>query len=245
MNSHDFWGLVSSVFFLSAIPAIGHQIRTIAKRRKLRALGELNEPATHSVSVNQVFSSFFAVYTFFIFGLVVDSKGADPFLTYPRAIVGLLLYWIIWEIYRERRTSGSRAAFYIASGSILLSVLVIASGFRGVTASYWVANGLVSLATVMMAQGAYSQYRTLKLNRSRGAVSLPMHVVLYLKDLTGMIYGFQIGYLTAWSIIVMHLVNVVFRTPIIVSYLNLRNRAPSDNYTPKKNESSAESDGAR
>jgi len=78
---------------------------------------------------------------------------------------------------------------------------VIASGFHGVTASYWVANGLVSLATVMMAQGAYSQYRTLKLNRSRGAVSLPMHVVLYLKDLTGMICGFQIGYLTAWSII--------------------------------------------
>jgi len=28
-----------------------------------------------------------------------------------------------------------------------------------------------------------------------------MHVVLYLKDLTGMICGFQIGYLTAWSII--------------------------------------------
>jgi len=62
MSAYHIWGIISSAFFLSSIPAIGHQLATIWKRKRLRACGELHETATHSISLNQVLSSYGAVY---------------------------------------------------------------------------------------------------------------------------------------------------------------------------------------
>jgi hypothetical protein len=101
MNSYLFWGSVSSLFFLSAVPAIGHQLWVIYARKRLRARGELKAEATQSISVNQVFSSYCGVYSFFLFGVVLDPP--DIFLTIPRFVAAVLLYWVLSEIYRERR----------------------------------------------------------------------------------------------------------------------------------------------
>ncbi|MFM7319231.1 MAG: hypothetical protein ACKO5E_19980, partial [bacterium] len=73
MSGYYFWGLLSSGFFLSAIPALVHQLLVIGRRKRLKSLGVLAEPATQSISLNQIFSSFFAVYSFFLFGLVAET----------------------------------------------------------------------------------------------------------------------------------------------------------------------------
>jgi hypothetical protein len=221
MSAYHLWGTISSAFFLSSIPAIGHQLITIWRRKRLRDRGELHEQATHSISLNQVLSSYWAVYSFFLFGFVLDSP--DPFLTYPRAVVGILLYWVTCEICFERGSRATRLALCASTVSLVVPLVLVVTGTRANQVVRSSSHILVCLATVVMAQGAYAQYRLLRTNRARGAVSLPMHSTLYLKDLSGMIFGLQIG-ASAWSIIAMHLVNVIMRAPIIFLYLRLPKR---------------------
>ena len=49
---------------------------------------------------HQIFSSYCGVYSFFLFGLVLEVP--DIFLTVPRFVALVLLYWVVLEIYRER-----------------------------------------------------------------------------------------------------------------------------------------------
>jgi hypothetical protein len=218
MNSYLFWGSVSSLFFLSAVPAIGHQLWVIYARKRLRARGELKAEATQSISVNQVFSSYCGVYSFFLFGVVLDPP--DIFLTIPRFVAAVLLYWVLSEIYRERRDRSSRLALWACTISALIPIALVIAGVRTSTGSRSVSEGIVLAATVMMAQGCLAQYRMLRRAGHRGAVSLPMHAMLYGKDFSGLMFGLQLG-AGAWSIIFMHASNLVMRFPILYAYLRL------------------------
>jgi hypothetical protein len=216
MSAYHIWGTISTVFFLSSILAIFHQLRLIWKRKKLVTQGQLQEKASQSISVNQVFSSYCGVYSFFLFGLVLDSP--DPFLMYPRAVVGLLLYMVVRELYKDRMDRPCKAAFFVCSLSLLVPIVLLLTGTRSASQTQSASHAVVCAATLLMAQGALSQWRVLRRSGKRGAVSLPMHLVLYGKDFTGMMFGFQIG-VSAWSIILMHASNLVMRAPIIYSYL--------------------------
>jgi hypothetical protein len=137
---------------------------------------------------------------------------------YPRAVVGLLLFWILVELFLDRRGRAATAALGAATLGILVVCVVAASGLRTLEAVKKSSEVIVCVATVLMAQGAIAQYRMLRRTQSRGAVSLPMHLTLYLKDFTGMIFGLYIGW-SAWSIITMHGSNLVMRLPVIYQYL--------------------------
>lgn len=218
MTGYYFWGLVSSVLFLSAIPAIVHQLQLIWKRRRARSQGLLDEPATLSISLNQIFSSYCAVYSFFLFGLVSDSP--DPFLMYPRAVVGVLLWVVIFEIARDRRTSGARCALAASSLSWIAPLILVGIGQRASSVAQSGSSILICAAAVFLAQGNISQYLVLKRSQKRGGVSLPMHLVLYGKDFAGMMFGLQIG-ASAWSIVLMHGLNLLMRAPIIYTYATI------------------------
>jgi hypothetical protein len=215
MTGYYFWGLVSSVLFLSAIPAIVHQLQLIWKRRRWRLEGLLAEPATLSISLNQMFSSYCAVYSFFLFGLVSDSP--DPFLTFPRAIVGILLWAVIFEIARDRRSVAAHSVLVACSIFMLVPVVLIATGCRTSGVAREGSSVLVCAAAICLAQGNLAQYLVLKRSRKRGGVSLPMHLLLYGKDFAGMMFGLQIG-VSAWSIVFMHGLNLLMRAPIIYTY---------------------------
>lgn len=218
MTSYHFWGFISSSLFLSSIPAIFHQLKTITQRKRLIANGSLSETATQSISLNQIFSSYLAVFSFFIFGLVRDTP--DLFLTIPRAIMGFLLYLVILELYRDRRDVRSLTALLAASLSLITPGVIFLSGLRASSFTRSGADTLVCLATVLLAQGNLSQYLALKRSQKRGAVSLPMHLVLYLKDLSGLLFGLELG-AAAWSIVAMHGSNLVLRAPVIWGYLRI------------------------
>jgi uncharacterized protein with PQ loop repeat len=173
MSSYALWGTISSVFFLSAVPAIAHQLRVIWKRKRLRQEGALSDPVTQSISLNQIVSSYFAIFSFFLFGIVLQNP--DPFLTYPRAIVGLLLYWVVLEIHLDRRTRSSTIAITLMSASLLIPFVLFATGMRASSSAQGLSNILVCAAAVLMAQGAWSQFIALRTSKKRGAVSLPMY----------------------------------------------------------------------
>ena len=218
MNWYLFWGSLSSLFFLLAVPAIGHQLWLIYERKRRRARDELHEAATQSISINQIFSSFCGVYSFFLFGIVLDPP--DLFLTIPRFVAAVLIYLVVLEIYRERR---DRPSTYAMWGCTLLTgipVALILTGVRTSAASRSLSQAVVIAATLLMAQGCIAQYRSLRLSGQRGGVSFPMHATLYAKDFTGLMFGMQLGW-SAWAIILMHLSNLVMRLPLMYRYSKL------------------------
>lgn len=218
MNTYLLWGTVSSLFFFSAVPAIGHQLWVIHCRKRQRARGELQAQATQSISVNQIFSSYCGVYSFFLFGIV--RHPPDLFLTVPRFIAAVLLYWVVIEIYRERRDRSSQWAFWACTASAFIPIVLVVAGVRTSSGSRFVSQVMVLTATLLMAQGCLAQYRMLKRAGQRGAVSLPMHAMLYGKDFSGLMFGLELG-ASAWSIILMHASNLVMRLPILYGYLKL------------------------
>jgi len=219
MNSYLFWGIVSSIFFLSAVPAIGHQLWLIYSRKQQRRRGELKAEATQSISLNQIFSSYCGVYSFFLFGVVLDPP--DLFLTVPRCISALLLYAVVIEIHRERRDRASQWAFWGCTASALIPIFLVLAGIRTSIGSRVLSESFVLVATILMAQGCLAQHRILKSNCHRGAVSLPMHAMLYAKDFSGLMFGFELG-AGSWSIIIMHASNLLMRLPILYTYLRLK-----------------------
>jgi hypothetical protein len=225
MTAYYFWGTLSSALFLSAIPAIAHQLLIVWRRRRLRGAGLLQEPATLSISLNQVFASYCAVYAFFLFGLV--SQTPDPFLTIPRAMAGALLALLLFELARDRGTWPTKAACSATLLSLCMPVMMIASGNRTSSALQSTATLVICLTTAYLAHGNISQFLTLRRSRARGAVSLPMHVILYGKDIAGLMFGLQLG-VAAWSIVLMHGVNLVLRAPIIFEYLRIRPQQPQE-----------------
>ena len=219
MTGYYLWGCISSTFFLSSIPAIAHQIKIIWNRRALKAKGELRESVTQSISLNQIASSYWAVYSFFLFGLASDSP--DLFLVLPRAVVGILLYLVIFELFRDRRSFRAKFIFILCSISIIAAALLVLSGLRSTIGAQTVSTGIVCLSTLLLAQGNLAQYLALKRSGKRGAVSFPMHLVLYAKDFTGMMFGLQLG-ANAWAIVLMHVSNLIMRAPLILTYLRIR-----------------------
>lgn len=219
MTAYYFWGTLSSALFISAIPAIAHQLLIVWRRRRLRGAGRLHEPATLSISLNQIFASYCAVYSFFLFGLV--SQTPDPFLTIPRAMAGVLFALLLFEIARDRRTWPAKAACAATVASMCIPLIMVGSGNRASSVVQSGASVVICLTTAYIGQGNISQFITLRRSKTRGAVSLPMHVILYGKDIAGLMFGLQLG-AAAWSIVLMHGVNLLLRAPIIFQYLRIR-----------------------
>ncbi len=148
------------------------------------------------------------------------TDSPDPFLTYPRAVVGVLLCAVIFEIFRDRRSVASRWVLAACCISVLMPLVLVATGYRTSGLARDSSSALVCVAALCLAQGNISQYLVLKRSRKRGGVSLPMHLLLYGKDFAGMMFGLQLG-VSAWSIVLMHGLNLVMRAPIIVAYLRI------------------------
>ena len=128
---------------------------------------------------------------------------------------------MIFELFRDRRSLRAKFIFILCSISIIAAALLVLSGLRSTIGAQTVSTGIVCLSTLLLAQGNLAQYLALKRSGKRGAVSFPMHLVLYAKDFTGMMFGLQLG-ANAWAIVLMHVSNLIMRAPVILIYLRIR-----------------------
>ena len=115
----------------------------------------------------------------------------------------------------------------MTSLSWLAPVVLLMTGHRTSNVAQSGSSVLICAAAAFLAQGNISQYVVLKRTQKRGGVSLPMHLVLYAKDFAGMMFALQIG-ASAWSIVLMHGVNLLMRAPIIYTYTCIKTASRPD-----------------
>ncbi|WP_027859651.1 hypothetical protein [Marinobacterium jannaschii] len=212
---YNFFGILSSVFFVGCLFGLVDQLRRIRKR-KGSELALSSGYATQSLSANAFFSSFIAFYAFFLYSIMLDE--IEPYIFITRLFAALMTLLILFELYVDRHQLSQRLPFLVGVGCMVIAV--VAFFFReqvlvvGRTTSVVLALG----ATVVMVQGGIQQIRKIWLEKTTGALSLPMNAVFMCKDLSNVAFGFVLGLTDGWPLIMLGSVSALLKLAIIAQF---------------------------
>ncbi len=197
---YHFIGLVNVVIFLLCLVGIWTQLRLIEWRKGLFAEGGLaGEKPTDILSLNQFGSSFLAFFSFFVYGFVIERF--NHYLVWPRLLATLLTLAILYQIMIDRREARTVAVFSACSGATLAALFFLAAGAKVSRGGRAFTQGLVLVSAVIVAQGYAHQLAVIRRTGRSGGVSLRMHQLTLLKDVSTMMLGVAMGLKTGWPLL--------------------------------------------
>jgi len=212
---YNFFGILSSVFFVGCLFGLVDQLRKI-RQRKGGEMATTAGYATQSLSANAFFSSFIAFYAFFLYSIMLDE--IEPYIFFTRLFAASMTLMILFEIFVDRKQLSQRLPFMVGIACML--VAIVAFYFRdqvlvvGRTTSIALAIG----ATLVMLQGGIQQIRKIWQARTTGALSLPMNVVFMCKDLSNVAFGFVLGLTDGWPLIMLGSISALLKLGIVLQF---------------------------
>lgn len=216
-SSYHIAGTVSVVFFMLCLLGICAQISTIWRRKRealdwhrsvseaveIDTLPDIDLPVrpTSVLSLNQFFASFLAFYSFLVYGICIEPF--NHYLVWTRLLATTLVMIILYEIWHDRRQLIS--ALGLAASLILMTAAigVLIANNRIADEGRWIATTLAMLATVVFAQGLIHQIVRIRRTGRTGAVSLRMHQLTTLKDLSTIGFALTMPDGAGWPLIVV------------------------------------------
>ena len=214
-------GMLSSLMFLGCLFGLVKQYRRINARKSDVQSSEAGY-ATRSLSVNSFFSSFVAFYAFFLYSIMLQE--IDYYLFVTRLLAASMTLVVLYEIFRDRKPLSQRLPFL--SGVLLMAVAILCIGVRedmlfiGRSASIFLAVG----ATLIMLQGGIQQIRTIREEKSTGALSLSMNVIFAMKDLSNIAFGLVIGFADGWPLIMTGTVSALTKAVVLLQFYLFREK---------------------
>lgn len=198
--SYHITGAISVLFFSLCLIGIWAQISTIRRRKRemldwqssavaaeiaVDPIPDIDLPVrpTSVLSLNQFFASFLAFYSFLVYGICIEPF--NHYLVWTRLIATSLVMLILYEIWHDRRRLV--AAVALATSLLLMLVAVgmlVIGGNRVADEGRWIATILAVFAAGVQAQGLTHQVVRIRRSGRTGAVSLKMHQLTTLKDLS-------------------------------------------------------------
>jgi hypothetical protein len=204
MNYH-LTGLLSSFFVALSLTGIALQLRQVWQRKQAYRLGKSGgERPTAVLSLNRFFTSFFAFYTMFLYGLTLERPNL--YIVSPRILALSLGILILREIQHDRRST-----FFFEASLVLVfaSAIIAVSPFRVTVNISGLAHVMVLAGMGLFAQGAVHQILAIRRVGRTGALSLPMHQLFLLKDAASLAFGVAMGFRSGWPVMAFHLVGLV------------------------------------
>ncbi|MCC2616615.1 hypothetical protein LJ739_10210 [Aestuariibacter halophilus] len=203
-------GMVNAALVIFSVMGIFLQLRTVWLRR---ATGEVQ--ATHLLSNNQFLVSFLAYCSFFIYGMA--TVPFNHFLVWPRLMAALLMWLILIEIWRDRR---SALALGCAAGAGALLLAGIAFGLFG--SNYQdegktLMTALLVVVTVILAQGYAHQILTVIRAGDTGALDKRMSLYILIMDVSTLAFAASLGMAQGWPLMLLATVSGI--TKVIILYL--------------------------
>ena len=212
MTAYHLWGTLSSALFALTVYGLWIQLNKIRQRRQARHF-----PATERLSVNQFFSSYFAFYGNFLFGLAVPVL--NHYLVWTRLAALLLILNILFWIWWERRSRLSLAALMLGELFLLSGLVVLV--LRPLPALLTLANGLIVVMTVVLVQGTVQQILVLPRARSAGVLSRRMLVFTLTKDASTLAFALTMPLSQSWPLLLLNGASIVTRGALLLLVLNV------------------------
>jgi len=202
MNYH-LNGIANALFFLLSIIGIWLQFIKILKE----------ENSTFMLSIDQFTSSFIAYLSFFIYGFCLNI--VCHYIVWPRLIAIILTLIILFMIMKDRKTIKSVTIFFICLLLFTASIVFIIYGPRIVLYNIYFSHYLIIFATIIIGQGYVHQIMIIRKTGKTGTVSLKMHQLTFLKDLSGVTFGSSMGFMLGWPIILLNGVGAITKIILI------------------------------
>jgi uncharacterized protein with PQ loop repeat len=196
-------GFISALFVALSLTGLTLQLRFVWKRKRAFKEGRLtDEKPTSVISLNRFFTSFLAFYAMLMYGVCLTRF--NHYLVWPRAIALGLLVVLLFEISYDRKDFSSTVLFFLSVFLGVCAVLLPLLGLRGLVFNAGVSQALVLFSAVLLGQGATHQILRIRRSGRTGGLSLTMHQLFFMKDVTSLIFGFVMGFKNGWPVLVFH-----------------------------------------
>jgi len=133
---YDFFGLINTVLIFISLYGVYLQLNKLWIRSNK---GE--SKVTHILSQNQFTMSFFAYFSFFIYGYSLDVF--NHYIVWPRFLAALLVLLILFEMYKDRKSTASIV-------SLSFAALLCIAGILGLIFNEVVSTYVKQVSTILL-----------------------------------------------------------------------------------------------
>ena len=94
--------------------------------------------------------------------------------------------------------------FSLALALVACAIILPLIGIRGLVHNAGLSHGLILFSAVLLGQGAFHQLLQIRRSGRTGGLSLTMHQLFFLKDVTSLIFGVVMGFKNGWPVLLFH-----------------------------------------
>ena len=169
---------------------------------------------TELLSLNQFSVSYFAYFSFFVYGYSVEPF--NHFMVWPRLIACLLVLAILYEVYRDRGNKRSTISFSIAAIFLLVGVLGLIMGNSFRDESNLISTVMILVVSGLLAQGYSHQIWLIYRSGQTGAINIRMSQFILAMDFSTIFLAYTMGFDKSWPMVVLASVSGI--TKVIIMY---------------------------
>jgi len=212
MNSYNVFGTLNTLFIFISLIGVISQLRKIWERKRCD-ISKNN--AAELLSLNQFSVSFLAYFSFFVYGYSI--KPFNHYIVWPRLIASIVVGFILYEIWQDRRSKASMTCLSIAVLIFVLGGLGFIYGNTHSDSSKLTSTSLIVAVTLLIAQGYYHQIMLIIRSGKTGAIDLKMSQFILMMDISTIAFALSMGLNNGWPLLALALVSGA--TKLIIMYL--------------------------
>lgn len=205
-------GTLNAIFIILSLWGIWSQVQKVWQRKVDQGL---KESATSLLSLNQFSVSFFAYWSFFVYGYSI--QPFNHFIVWPRLIAAGLVLVLLFEIAKDRKSVASKRVLGLASLMMLIGVAGLLLGRQFLDHGRTISQALIVTITLLLAQGYAHQIKLILDTGKTGAISIRMSQFILAMDVTTMLFAASMGWENGWPL--MLLASVSATTKLLIMYL--------------------------
>jgi chromate transport protein ChrA len=208
MTSVAFWGALNTLLITASVFGVFSQLSTIHSRRQTAS-------STALLSLNQFTVSFFAYFSFFVYGY--SMTPFNHFIVWPRLVASLVVLAILYEMVKDRKTKPTYYAFITGLSAMFLGLVGLLIGDPIEQGGKWVSTALMLCISILIAQGYAHQIKLIIKSGETGAVDIRMSQFILLMDLSTIALAISIGLRSSWPLMVLAVTSAL--TKVCILYL--------------------------
>lgn len=212
MKFYDLFGTINTTFILVSLWGVYSQLKTIWQRKN--AVESKDQP-TELLSLNQFFVSFLAYFSFFVYGYSIEPF--NHYIVWPRLLASLLVAYILYEIWQDRRSRAAKLCHVFAQGVLVVGVAASILGGSFNDESKLISTVLIVVITLFIAQGYFHQILLIWWSGRTGAVDLKMSQFILMMDISTIAFALSIGLKDGWPLLLLAIVSGI--TKLVIMFL--------------------------
>lgn len=210
---YAFAGSLNSLLIVISLYGLWSQLKKIWQRKQDHHIA--SGKRTEILSINQFTVSFLAYCAFFVYGYTITPF--NHYIVWPRLLASLIALGILFEIYRDRRSTTARYALLACALLLCAGIVGLMFGPTFSDQKRLISQSLIVAVTLLLAQGYAHQIRLIYRSGKTGAVSLKMSQFILAMDISTIFFACVMGLSTGWPLLL--LASVSATTKLIIMWL--------------------------